>query len=276
MNTDPDGLDLGAGVDLDGLLDSGPLAPTDVTSVQDHVSAELEDALGFVHSVKTAYLASNFLLTPVYLERILSLAADYCNLEPVLPHEIFTSTIKQLLECKELLLRLESTPILQQQLHPPAVEGPKGRLRWDVPEATLRFYCEMGYTAEEIGYFMKVSERTVRRRKEELSIVERSTNITDAELVGVVIALNRNGCRRMGEEPVMTTMRELGIVVSRERVRRALRYTDPKGVIDRWQTVISRRVYSVPFVNSLWHIDGALSSLALALAHVLTSLRRAS
>ena len=51
------------------------------------------------------------------------------------------------------------------------------------------------------------------------------------------------------------SLRGLGIVVTRERVRNTLRSIDPIGGSRRWPAnVTTRRPYSVPGPNSLWHI----------------------
>lgn len=59
----------------------------------------------------------------------------------------------------------------------------------------------------------------------------------------------------MGEVMVVGRIRSLGFCVSRDRIRRIIRSTDPlntalRGITGR----TSRRPYSVPGPNSLWHI----------------------
>ena len=50
-------------------------------------------------------------------------------------------------------------------------------------------------------------------------------------------------------------LRSLGYQVTRDRVRQAIRATDPLSVALRiLPAVTSRRPYSVPGPNSLWHI----------------------
>uniref|UniRef100_A0A0F8BQL1 Integrase catalytic domain-containing protein n=2 Tax=Larimichthys crocea TaxID=215358 RepID=A0A0F8BQL1_LARCR len=47
-----------------------------------------------------------------------------------------------------------------------------------------------------------------------------------------------------------------GIVVQRRRVRETLNRIDPAAAAQRWSQTVARRMYHVPFPNSLWHIDG--------------------
>ena len=58
-----------------------------------------------------------------------------------------------------------------------------------------------------------------------------------------------------GESLVTGSLRSQGYYVSRERVREALRSSDPLGSALRWPGVSTyRRPYSVAGPNSLWHI----------------------
>jgi len=51
-------------------------------------------------------------------------------------------------------------------------------------------------------------------------------------------------------------LKSQGLTLQRERIRQSLLRTDPTGVLQRWRDSIRRRVYSVPFPQALWHIDG--------------------
>ncbi len=44
--------------------------------------------------------------------------------------------------------------------------------------------------------------------------------------------------------------------MQRNRVRESVLRLNPNRALSRWQQVISRRTYSVPGPNALWHIDG--------------------
>ncbi len=66
----------------------------------------------------------------------------------------------------------------------------------------------------------------------------------------------RNVTPNIGQTRMMGALRSRGIRVQRCRVRQILRDIDPIGTILRWNQTIYRRKYSVPRLNSLWHIDG--------------------
>ncbi|XP_033099169.1 uncharacterized protein LOC117102849, partial [Anneissia japonica] len=59
-----------------------------------------------------------------------------------------------------------------------------------------------------------------------------------------------------GEVYLMGHLRSRGIRVQRARIRKALQAVDPTGVQRRRTRTITRRIYSVPCPNYLWHIDG--------------------
>ena len=51
-------------------------------------------------------------------------------------------------------------------------------------------------------------------------------------------------------------MKSLNLRIQRDRIRDSLTCVDPRNTAMRWASVITRRLYSVPGPNSLWHIDG--------------------
>ena len=64
----------------------------------------------------------------------------------------------------------------------------------------------------------------------------------------------------IGETIVLGRLRALGFQVTRERVRNALRQTDPLSSALRWKgNLTRRRPYSVPGPNSLWHIGNIIA-----------------
>ena len=60
----------------------------------------------------------------------------------------------------------------------------------------------------------------------------------------------------MGYSMVRGHLRSMGINVQRERIRASISRVDPINCRLRWATAVSRRAYSVPGPNSLWHING--------------------
>ena len=106
-----------------------------------------------------------------------------------------------------------------------------------------------------------VSRMTIHRRRVEYGTAQDPRSIpTDAQLRTIVREI-KHGQPELGEVMVMGRVRSMGYNVSRDRLRRAIRLLDPLHTALRWRGgLTSRRPYSVPGPNSLWHI-GMISVL---------------
>lgn len=114
----------------------------------------------------------------------------------------------------------------------------------------------MHYTWEQVADVLMISRSTLWRRLTELGCpISSYTSINDTELDGVVELL-------VGDFPnygivmMWGQLKSLNIFVSRDRVRESLMRVSPQFMQHRRSHTISRRVYSVPSSNFLWHIDG--------------------
>ena len=59
-----------------------------------------------------------------------------------------------------------------------------------------------------------------------------------------------------GEVMVQGHLQSQGLTLQRHKIRKAIHAVDPDGVEARKRPTIKRRVYSVPYLNYLWHVDG--------------------
>ena len=85
--------------------------------------------------------------------------------------------------------------------------------------------------------------------------LDRFSDISDDELDQLIMGyISRHG-NTTGESYLIGFIRSQGIRVQRDRVRSSLTRVDPENTALRWACVITRRVYSVPGPNALWHID---------------------
>ncbi|CAB3999184.1 PREDICTED: uncharacterized protein LOC107332848 [Paramuricea clavata] len=137
-----------------------------------------------------------------------------------------------------------------------ASEGP-GRPKYDISEEILLNLRALGYSWKEILSLL-VSRTTLWQRVAELGIREETgfSNISDEQLDQFVEAFIDTHVFHVGFPMVYGHLRSTGLKVQRDRVRASLRRVDPENSGLRWATVITRRTYSVPGPNSLWHIDG--------------------
>ncbi|KAH8077422.1 hypothetical protein HD553DRAFT_258612, partial [Filobasidium floriforme] len=58
------------------------------------------------------------------------------------------------------------------------------------------------------------------------------------------------------ERLVMGLLTAQGVKVTRRQLRDVMQTYDPQGNMLRRAQVLHRRDYDVPFINSLWHMDG--------------------
>ena len=133
-----------------------------------------------------------------------------------------------------------------------------GRPRFDIPEDLLVDLREIGMTWQQISIMLVVSRWTIYRRARTLGItnLDRWSNITDAALDDRILSfMNRHG-HTVGQSMVIGYIRSIGLHVQRDRIRASINRVDPTGAALRWACVVTRRVYSVPWPNSLWHMDG--------------------
>ena len=101
-----------------------------------------------------------------------------------------------------------------------------------------------------------MSRMTVYRRRAEYGMLGDvgAQHITDNEVRQRVIEMRRQS-PNMGETMAIGIFCALGLRVTRDQVRQAIRETDPLNTALRWPGgLTSRRSYSVARSNSLWHI----------------------
>ena len=115
---------------------------------------------------------------------------------------------------------------------------------------------EAGYTWVDIAASLMVSRTTLWRRVSEAGATFGSfTVISDAEL-DVIVRRYQDAHPHSGQSILLGHLLSIGIRVQRHRVRSSMDRVDPLRKELRWHQTISRRSYSVPGPNSLWHIDG--------------------
>jgi hypothetical protein len=132
--------------------------------------------------------------------------------------------------------------------------GRRGRPRFDVTKEQLEYLASLW---SDIAALFGVSRTTIFRRRADFGMLEDpSADLSDEDLLAFVSDM-RSTTHTVGESLVTGSLRSRGYRVSRERVRQALRSSDPLSSALRWPGGLThRRPYSVAGPNSLWHIDG--------------------
>lgn len=137
----------------------------------------------------------------------------------------------------------------------PTESSARGRPRFVITREQLLHLASMSFTWTQIAGMLGVSRNTVYRRRLEYGLQDSTVeNISDGELRSVLLHLQRE-YPAMGEVMAWGRLQAMGFIVRRERLRRIIRELDPLHTALRWRgQLTSRRPYSVPGPNSLWHL----------------------
>ena len=132
-----------------------------------------------------------------------------------------------------------------------------GRPKFEIAPELLENLRVQGCTWMQIARMLQVSRWTIRRRVVEYGLhCGRWSDISDYQLDTIIRGYTSRHGVTTGQSYIIGYVRSLGYLVQRDRVRAAINRVDPENTALRWAVVITRRVYSVPWPNSLWHIDG--------------------
>lgn len=132
--------------------------------------------------------------------------------------------------------------------------GQRGRPKFAVTSEQVEYLVSLSFSWFAIAKILGVSRTTLYRRWIELGMLQRGRNIRNDELFTLLRHM-RLEYPNIGEVMVLGRLRSLGYSISRNRVRMAIKRTDPINSALRALTgPIARRIYSVPGPNSLWHM----------------------
>ncbi|KAK0570100.1 hypothetical protein OC861_000242 [Tilletia horrida] len=177
-----------------------------------------------VYADDTAVDPSLYSLHIVSLEEIIfSLQQLVLYIPTSLFNDINADLRRLLNKIRSVDQELENPVYAEQQW----VRMPSGQWNLSIPDDLLCQLQEEGFSNLDCAILLQCSQRTINRRKQQLGLSRKQT-ISDEDLDAI----------------------------SRERMRQAVRRIDPLAVNSRWLKYLKRREYYVPFVNSLWHIDG--------------------
>lgn len=113
---------------------------------------------------------------------------------------------------------------------------------------------ETGMDWRSIATFLGLSDSTLYRKRIELGMDGKVTEISDDELdnqIQEILLLTPYS----GESYVRGSLKSRNIHVQRSRIRKSLRRIDGIGRAVRRRYAICRRIYNVTTPNALWHID---------------------
>ena len=148
--------------------------------------------------------------------------------------------------------RLTSAPL------PSVKNGRPGRPSIDIAPEVLEDLRGLGFTWEKIARIFGVSRWTIMRRVRlfDLEYLSSFSTITDEEIDNIIRNFIARHGSTTGETYLRGHFRAMGYTVQRRRIRESLNKVDPRNRALRWGALVSRRVYFVPWPNSLWQLDG--------------------
>ena len=141
----------------------------------------------------------------------------------------------------------------------PLFSGTPGRPKLNITQEQIEFLLERRFTVLQMSRLLGVSSSTIEHRMAEFRLTVRGTyaNISDEQLDSTVreilVGFPNTSYKRMTGH-----LRSRGIRMQQSKIRDSLRRVDPQGIqIPALEmNVLNRRVYSVPSLLALWHIDG--------------------
>ena len=137
--------------------------------------------------------------------------------------------------------------------------GEVGRPRFHITSEDLR---SLGFSWSKIAMMLGVSRWTISRRVRDYGLEDMRgfSQILNEELDHIVRSYMDQHGTTSGQTYITGHIRSLGYRVQRSRIRECLARLDPRNTALRWGVTVSRRVYSVPWPNSLWHLDATTHS----------------
>jgi len=103
---------------------------------------------------------------------------------------------------------------------------------------------------------LDISRATLYRRLEEAGVSSNdNTPLSDVQLDEIVSSIKQDHPND-GEVLIKGHLISRGIRVPRQALRDSIHQVDHENVDARRNSVIHHRIYSVPYPNSVWHIDG--------------------
>lgn len=133
--------------------------------------------------------------------------------------------------------------------------GTPGRPRLIVNIEQVELLRTSGFSWDEVSQIIGISRTTLWRRFHSMGVpLQQYCDISDARLDSLIAEIQRNN-PNIGVSMLQGYLRSQGTFVQRRRIRESVLRINPIRAIVRWQQTITRRSYSVPGPNSLWHID---------------------
>ena len=114
----------------------------------------------------------------------------------------------------------------------------------------------MHYSWTKISDLLGISRSTLYRRLNDAGVsTDDYTSLPSHELDNTIKKI-KTDFPNDGEVMIKSHLLRLGIKVPRQELRNSIHRIDHERTVARQSRVVKRRVYSVEYPNSVWHMDG--------------------
>ncbi|CAB3985660.1 cytosolic Fe-s cluster assembly factor nubp1-b-like [Paramuricea clavata] len=136
--------------------------------------------------------------------------------------------------------------------------GEVGRPKFRIKSEVLEDLRSLGFSWTKIAVILGVSRWTISRRVKDYGLEDMCgfSQLSNEELDRLIRNYIDHHGTTSGQTYIIGYIKSLGYHVQRSRIRECLALLDPQNTALRWGVTVSRRVYCVPWPNSLWHLDG--------------------
>ena len=129
-----------------------------------------------------------------------------------------------------------------------------GRPILDIQMDDIKALRRLNYKWKKIAEILGVSRATLYRRLKECG-VSNYTHLTNEQLDEIIRGIKQNHPND-GEILIQGHLRSRDIQIPRQALRESIHRIDSSGVAEHCRSAVKRRIYSVPYPNFEWHIDG--------------------
>ncbi|XP_014830574.1 PREDICTED: uncharacterized protein LOC106908860 isoform X1 [Poecilia mexicana] len=138
-----------------------------------------------------------------------------------------------------------------------ASSGGRGRPAIHITREQMDFLLAQGHTVKRMANIFGCSASFLYKKSKALGVPIRGrlAAVTDEDLETNIRQL-QSLYPNSGTEMMRGLLHAQGLVVPRRKVREMMARINPMATARRWSSAVTRRVYHVPYPNSLWHIDG--------------------
>ena len=136
----------------------------------------------------------------------------------------------------------------------------RGRPCVAIVQEKIEFLRDLHLSWEKIASLFGVCRKTLYNIRSSYGMIESNdsfnfTTISDEQLCEKAMKI-KHDMPEIGYNMLRGVLRAQGIHVSISRVQQCLSQIDPVNTALRWATPTSRRQYTVPYPNFIWHLDG--------------------